>query len=192
MVRFGWFAVLSGLVLVASTLAPAMPLQQWFDPEPTAYRLEVDKRQRVMHLWREDHLLRSFRIALGKQPNGSKQHRGDGRTPVGRYYIGDKRPSRRFKKFLALTYPNVSDAERALQQNLIDQELWADILFATLERALPPQNTPLGGGVGIHGYGGREELPIDWTEGCIAVSDSEIDYLYEIVPVGTPVDIREE
>lgn len=145
-----------------------------------------------MHLWQQDRLVRSFRIALGKQPNGAKQHRGDSRTPVGRYYIGDKRPSRRFYKFLALTYPNIADAERGLERNLIDQQLWADILFAQLERTLPPQNTLLGGGVGIHGYGGRVELPIDWTEGCIAVSDNDIDYLYETVPVGTPVDIHEE
>ncbi|GBD27501.1 hypothetical protein HRbin30_02851 [bacterium HR30] len=188
----GWLVLCSVFLGFLSARASAMPLRQWFEPQPSSYRLEVSKRARVMHLWQQDQLLRTFRVALGKQPNGTKQYRGDRRTPVGRYYIGDKRPSRRFHKFLALTYPNLSDAERGLSQNLIDQELWADILFAHLERTLPPQNTLLGGGVGIHGYGGRIELPIDWTEGCIAVSDQDIDYLYEILPVGTPVDIREE
>ncbi len=188
----GWFLGIATILLALAPTSRAMPLRQWFEPRPWSYRLEVDKRGRLMHLWQQDLLVRSFRIALGKQPNGTKQYRGDSRTPVGRYYIGDKRPSRRFRKFLALTYPNLSDAERGLERQLIDQQLWADILFAHLQRTLPPQHTLLGGGVGIHGYGGRAELPIDWTEGCIAVSDSDIDYLYELVPVGTPVDIREE
>ncbi|GIW43518.1 MAG: hypothetical protein KatS3mg077_0800 [Candidatus Binatia bacterium] len=189
--RFEWLLA-ACIVFAVGKTGFSLPLRQWFEPSPSSYRLEIDKRSRVMRLWEAERLVRTFRIALGKQPNGAKQHRGDGRTPVGRYYIGDKRPSRRFHKFLALSYPNLGDAERGLQQHLIDQDLWADILFAHLERTLPPQNTLLGGGVGIHGYGGRVELPIDWTEGCIAVTDSEIDYLYETLPLGTPVDIREE
>jgi murein L,D-transpeptidase YafK len=190
MMRVAWFFLALGLVC-AGRSANALPLEHWFELVPSPYRLEVAKGAREMRLWEGERLIRRFRIALGKQPNGAKEYRGDGRTPVGRYYIGDKRPSRRFHKFLALSYPNLADAERGFQRQLIGQEAWADILFAHLEQALPPQNTLLGGGVGIHGYGNRPELPVDWTEGCIAVSNDEIDYLYETLPVGTPVEIRD-
>lgn len=192
MTRIGWLWSFAGtFLLVASAASPLLAWPSWFHPTVSPYRLEVQKAARSMALWQGDHLVRRFRVVLGKQPNGSKQTRGDGRTPVGRYYIGDKWPSRRFHKFLALSYPNLADAERGLERQLIDQYVWADVLFAQLERTLPPQNTPLGGGVGIHGHGGRAELPVDWTEGCIAVSNEEIDFLYDTVPVGTPVDIRE-
>ncbi|MFN8643265.1 MAG: L,D-transpeptidase [Candidatus Binatia bacterium] len=55
----------------------------------------------------------------------------------------------------------------------------------------PPPRTRLGGMVGIHGFGSRDYVPIDWTEGCIAVSNEEIEYLYDLTPVGTPVIINE-
>jgi len=159
------------------------------DAEPSPYRIEIHKSARHMQLWYGGTVLRSFVVALGKEPNGSKEMRGDYRTPVGRYYIVEKKPSRKFHRFLGLNYPNLQDAERALRRGWIDEPLWAEIFFADLNRTVPPQTTLLGGRVGIHGYGGRPELPIDWTEGCVAVRDAEIEYLYETLPLGTRVDI---
>lgn len=151
--------------------------------------IQVRKSDRELVLQERDRVLRRFPIVLGKQPTGGKVHRGDMRTPVGRYYISEKRPSSRFRRFLEISYPNIDDAERALGYKLIDADQWADIFFANLQHTAPPQNTLLGGRVGIHGHGGRVEVPIDWTQGCIAVSDQDIDYLYEVVPVGTTVEI---
>lgn len=188
----GWLGWIATLFVIAQAAAQTQGVawERWLDLPSVSYRLEIHKAARQMHLWSGSHLLRSFSVALGKQPNGSKERRGDGRTPVGRYYIVEKKPSRKFRRFLGLNYPNVHDAERALARGWIDEAVWTEIFFADLNRTVPPQTTPLGGRIGIHGYGGRKELPIDWTEGCIAVRDQEIDELYELLPLGTPVDIH--
>ena len=68
---------------------------------------------------------------------------------------------------------------------------WAEIYLANLRREVPPWGTPLGGRVGIHGYGGRPLVQVDWTEGCIAISDEAIDFLWDHVSIGTPVIINE-
>jgi murein L,D-transpeptidase YafK len=159
--------------------------------EENKIAIHVRKSTREMWLQDGERITRHFTIALGKQPNGGKLHRGDGRTPEGRYYVCEKKTNSRFRKFLGLSYPNVDDAERGLNDKLITADEWADIFFANLRLSRPPWDTLLGGQVGIHGYGGRAELPIDWTEGCIAVSNDDIDYLYDNVPLGTAVVIND-
>src|SRR5262249_6973764 len=85
--------------------------------------------------------------------------------------------------------PNINDAERAFASRLISADQWADIFFANVRQTVPPSWTVLGGHVGIHGYGDRAAVPVDWTLGCIAVSNADIEYLYDRVPLGTPVII---
>jgi murein L,D-transpeptidase YafK len=136
-------------------------------------------------------MIRQFRIALGQQPRYAKERQGDSRTPVGQYYVSERHAESAFHRFLGLSYPNVDDAERGYQHRLIDANEWADIFFANLRGDAPPWYTSLGGRVGIHGYGGRPYLPIDWTEGCIAVSDDEIEFIFDRAPIGTPVIINE-
>ncbi len=154
----------------------------------------------VIQIWKSRHELlleqqgqppRSFRVALGLNPEGDKLVRGDNRTPNGQYYICEKRPSSRFRRFLGISYPNIEDADKAFERKLITAEEWVDIFAANVRLSVPPFRTALGGRVGIHGYGGRQVLPVDWTEGCIAVSDRDIDYLYDRVSIGTPVIINE-
>ena len=152
-----------------------------------ALTIQVHKTRHELLLQEGDKVLRTFQVALGRDHAASKLYRGDGRTPEGRYYICEKHPNSRFRRFLGISYPNIDDAERAYDERLISADEWADIFFANLQQTVPPWSTALGGRVGIHGYGGREELPIDWTEGCIAVRDADIDYLYDVVPLGTPV-----
>ena len=153
--------------------------------------IEVWKGRRQMELREGGQIVRRFMIALGGEPRDSKQVRGDRRTPVGRYYVCDKLVRSRYRRFLGLSYPNIDDAERAYTTRLINANQWADIFFANLRGGIPPWGTALGGRVGIHGYGGRPLIPVDWTEGCIAVADGDIDFLYDRVSVGTPVVINE-
>lgn len=153
--------------------------------------VEVWKGSRRMELRQGETVVRRFTVSLGMQPQQTKQVQGDSRTPVGRYYVCDKIVSSRFRRFLGLSYPNVDDAERGYGARLIDARQWADIFFANLRGGIPPWRTPLGGRVGIHGFGGRPYIPVDWTQGCIAIADEEIDYLYDRVSVGTPVIINE-
>lgn len=154
-----------------------------------ALAIHVHKARHEMVLQEGDDVLRALTVALGKDHTAGKLYRGDGRTPEGRYYICEKRANSRFRRFLGISYPNVDDAEKAYTGHLISADEWADIFFANLQQTVPPFSTALGGRVGIHGYGGREEIPVDWTEGCIAVTNADIDYLYDVVPLGTPVII---
>jgi len=140
--------------------------------------------------------VRTYHVSLGISPIGPKTVRGDGKTPVGVYTVYEKRPSDRFRWFLALNYPAKEDADRAFAANRISADTWADIWIADKTGHEPPWDTPLGAFVGIHGTGatGRTaklRLASDWTDGCIAVSDRDIDELYEMIPVGTVVEIRE-
>ena len=178
----------AGAMTVASVLAVG---QAWPTSlgSQSALSIHVHKARHELVLQEGDQVLRTFQVALGRNYAASKLYRGDGRTPEGRYYVCEKHPNSRFRRFLGISYPNIDDAERAYDERLISADEWADIFFATLQQSVPPWSTALGGRVGIHGYGGREELPIDWTEGCIAVRDADIDYLYDVVPLGTPVII---
>lgn len=153
--------------------------------------IRVWKGRHELWLQDGDRIVKKFPVALGKEPTAGKLVRGDGRTPEGRYYICEKRSRSRFHRFLGISYPNIDDAERAYAEHLINADEWADIFFANLQLGTPPWSTVLGGRVGIHGYGGRPLIPIDWTQGCIAVSDADIEYLYDRVPLGTPVVISE-
>jgi murein L,D-transpeptidase YafK len=153
--------------------------------------LRVWKGRHEMWLEEGNRVLRKFEVALGKDPTTGKLSQGDGRTPQGDYYICEKRPRSRFHRFLGISYPNVDDAERAFAERLISADEWADIFFANLHETTPPWSTAMGGRVGIHGYGGRSPIPADWTQGCIAVSDADIDYLYDRVRLGTRVTISE-
>ncbi|MBI3781957.1 MAG: L,D-transpeptidase [Deltaproteobacteria bacterium] len=187
--RLGWTfgclvvgVVVAVIVMGSRNACPA-------SSEESRLAIYVHKSARELLLQDGERVLRSFPIVLGTDPKGGKLYRGDGRTPEGTYYIGEKRPNSRFRRFLGISYPNITDAERAVQDKLINDDQWADIFFANLNNTMPPANTSLGGRVGIHGFGGRPEMPIDWTEGCIAVPDGDIDYLYDTVPLGTPVII---
>jgi murein L,D-transpeptidase YafK len=170
----------------ASNLAAADDIE-----DSDRFVLRVWKGRREMELLRDQELVRRFPIVLGSDPRQSKRLQGDGRTPVGEYVIQEKHPSNRFHLFLGLNYPNIDDAERGYDDGLIDPNQWVDIFFANARRRLPPWNTRLGGQVGIHGFGDRPLIPIDWTKGCIAISNEEIEYLYHQLPVGTPVIIHE-
>jgi len=185
----GWTSVLALATLVVSALATQAGAQG-------ALRLVILKRQHLLEVVQGDRILRLYRVSLGFSPFGAKQIRGDGKTPVGIYMVYDKRPSDRFRWFLALNYPASQDADRAFNAGLISADTWADIYLAEKRGDRPPFSTALGGLVGIHGTGagGRKaqlRLISDWTDGCIALADRDIDELYATIPVGTTVEIRE-
>ncbi len=189
--RCGWRGLVYVGVIGISVMAAAQAWSARADEYTPELSLRVWKQRHEMWLQEGDQVLRKFQVALGRDLNAGKLFRGDGRTPEGTYYICQKRPQSRFRRFLGISYPNVDDAERAFAQRLISADEWASIFFANLDRTTPPWSTLMGGRVGIHGYGGRPYTPADWTLGCIAVSDADIDYLYDRVPLGTPVVISE-
>lgn len=150
-------------------------------PLPQA-RIVVRKAERRLDLLDGDRTVRSFRIALGGEPEGHKQREGDGRTPEGTYRICTRLERSRFHLFMGLDYPAPADA--AGRTDVTDAERDA-IASAHRTGGVPPWGTVLGGAVGIHGGGSHR----DWTLGCIAVEDAEIEELFLLTADGTPVTV---
>ena len=132
----------------------------------------VDKSDRLLVVYRRGQAIRAYRgLQFGDAPYGHKQFQGDERTPEGRYSIDTRNPQSAFHLSLRISYPN--DHDRA---------------FAAAYGRSP------GGDIFIHGqpnaFLGRPTLRNDWTAGCIAVADAEIEELWRITPTGTQVEIR--
>lgn len=144
-----------------------------------------------------DVTLRTFKVAFGSGGKKAKLREGDHTTPKGTYSINIVRDSERFHLFMQLNYPNMNDAQRALKTKLISRKQYQDILDAQLEGRMPPQNTGLGGAIGIHGIGveTKDKIEIhqlaDWTQGCIAMRNDEVEVLSRYISRGTKVTITD-
>jgi murein L,D-transpeptidase YafK len=132
-----------------------------------ANRIVVDKARRQMLLLRGESILRSYRIALGREPIGHKFCEGDGRTPEGRYTIDRRNPKSKYHLSLHISYPNAGDVARA-QAAGVDP----------------------GGDIMIHGLKDGMPAPGDWTQGCIAITNEEMDEVWNLVADGTPIEIH--
>ena len=133
---------------------------------PEVTQIEVNKAERKMYLLHGDKVLKAYNVALGFMPEGHKQFEGDGKTPEGTYYISHRNPNSEFHLSLGISYPN--DADRA---------------FAT------QNGKPTGGDIYIHGGPNRKVTKRDWTAGCIAVTDRQMETIYSMVKPGTPIQI---
>jgi len=131
-------------------------------------------------------LERTYRIGLGLSPVGDKIREGDRRIPEGEFYILTRNTKSAFYLSLGLSYPNAAHAERGLRDGLISRAQYDTIIHALRAKKAPPQNTPLGGQIYIHGNGSRS----DWTWGCVALENEDIRELFDAVSVGTPVTIQ--
>jgi murein L,D-transpeptidase YafK len=133
-------------------------------------RLVIHKGRRQMAAYRGQALLKVYRVAVGMGGAGPKRYAGDLRTPEGRYFIGGRHPSRRYHRFLLISYPNRKDRRR----------------YRRLKRQgrIPP-GRGIGSAVGIHGerrgFALLDHKLFDWTRGCVAVDDDEIEELYRSV-----------
>jgi murein L,D-transpeptidase YafK len=111
-------------------------------------------------------------VGLGPNPTGHKQAEGDGKTPEGWYRSSDK-PWSSFYKAIAVHYPNTTDAQKAQAEGRLDAQTVAQVRHAIRADRKPPQTTPVGGEILIHGGGGST----DWTLGCIAMDNASLDTL---------------
>ncbi len=161
------------------------------------YEIEIDKGNRQLIVRSGDEVLKVFSVAVGRGGAGDKQRTGDNKTPVGTYRVVGFNPSNRFDYFVRLNYPNVKDAFYGLRNEVITRDEFDRIVTALRGGRLPPQNTALGGAIGIHGIG--EQTPtklrihdrMDWTEGCIALRNEQVRELRHYLGIGTRVVIRE-
>ena len=149
-------------------------------------RLVVRKEARVLELYDGSRLVKTYSVVLGFAPEGDKEKEGDGKTPEGEFYVFTKNAKSQFHLSLGISYPAKDDAIRGLQSGVISKTEHDDIAKAIDSRKMPPQKTALGGEIYIHGAGTAS----DWTWGCVAMNNQEIEELFEAVPVGTRVEIR--
>ena len=154
-------------------------------PKDIRRRIEVQKSSRELTYYDGEGHSQKYRAALGFQPKGHKAVEGDGATPEGEYYVCLKNPKSGYFLSLGISYPGPQDAERGLKEGLISQEEHDAILKAHEERSTPPWKTALGGEVFIHGRGAAA----DWTAGCVALEDPDMQELFDRVDVGIPVVI---
>lgn len=139
-----------------------------------ADKILVEKKERRLSLWRNGVLLKNYRVALGPQPLGHKQQEGDGRTPEGTYRIDWRNPNSKFHLSLHISYPDAQDKARAASAGV----------------------SP-GGDIMIHGLPngyveslGTLHYSSDWTQGCIAVNNEEIEEIWGTVDDGVSVEIQ--
>ncbi len=191
-----WVVLLG--VLVLGTISPtAIAAASSDDFTFNVTSIVVRKAEQLLELFRNGSRIKAYRICLGSNPIGAKTCVGDRKTPEGDYFVCYKSTGSRFWRFLGLSYPGEEDARRAFEQGAISLDKRNLIIDSIREGKRPPWDTELGGWVGIHGYPTDEYLrrwcaillpkPDNWTDGCIAMWNSEIEELYSLVPVGTPV-----
>jgi murein L,D-transpeptidase YafK len=139
----------------------------------TVEKVLVIKSARQLQLISAGEPFKSYRISLGKQPNGPKQREGDKRTPEGLYWLDWRKVSDRYNLAMHVSYPNVSDAARARREGVEP-----------------------GGMIMIHGTPLNDEYPewyfhtLDWTEGCIAMKNADMREVWSLVKDGTMIEIR--
>lgn len=148
--------------------------------------LVVYKHDRRLELYDGDTLVKSYRVGLGLDPVSPKAREGDRATPEGVYRTCAKNPNSTYSQAMVLNYPNRADADRGLKAGMISRKQHDAIVSADDASQCPPFNTALGGLVEIHGKGSQS----DWTWGCIALDDPDIEELYNALPVGTRVTIK--
>lgn len=186
------FAICSVLTTCLSALSLGEQSGTYL-PEGEAWIvIDTARRQMVVKAQRSQN---EYRVALGPSPDEPKRIEGDGATPRGRYSICNRFRSERFHRFLALSYPSHEDAKRGLSERLLSPLDVAKVVESHSKGVCPNWESPLGGHIGIHGWGRNETIAErhaagdDWTDGCIGVTNLEIEAIFDRVQVGTAVII---
>lgn len=166
-----------GLVTLALFAIATLDLQSQSASEPplppfaTADKVIVLKRERKLLLTKDGEVLKAYAVSLGANPVGPKIRQGDSRTPEGNYVLDGRNAQSQFHRSIHISYPNPHDLLRARRLGV-----------------------PPGGNLFIHGepndYHGTYQHPGDWTEGCIAVTNAEMDEIWRAVIDGTPIEIK--
>jgi murein L,D-transpeptidase YafK len=181
--RLGSLLLACGLSL--SLAADAPDGEHWLLVDTVNLRLMVMQGSEVVQSYED--------ISIGRDGVSRDKVRGDRRTPIGRFRIAWIREESGFHRFLGLDYPDRRRAWRARENLQLEEGDWDAIRRAHERGEVPPQNTGLGGQIGIHGIGGGDPKIhglYNWTNGCVALTNEQLDDLMQWVHIGTRVDIR--
>ena len=167
--RLFWIVLLASLatlVIYYFYPEPGLPADTEID------KLVVLKGERIMHAYSNGSVIRTYKISLGKNSVGHKQAEGDYRTPEGDYFINSRNDESGYHRNLGISYPNKADRDAAMKSNVSPG---GDIKIHGLRNGL--------------GFIGKFQRWNDWTAGCIAITDAEVDELADRVRLGTPITI---
>jgi murein L,D-transpeptidase YafK len=160
-------------VFILASSTPSNHAQQTPSHTTQADRILVVKSTHTMTLYADGKVLKTYHVWLGRGPDNAKQQKGDNETPEGTYTIIGRNPHSAAHLSLHISYPNAADRERARKLGV---DPGGDIMI----HGLPPGNDWIKPG---------QQLA-DWTYGCIALTDLEMDEVWKLVPTGTPIEIR--
>jgi murein L,D-transpeptidase YafK len=167
------------LLVISAALIVAIAIALHFSSKRPALQQRVAKvvvlktQHKLLLLDAGNNVIRSYAIAIGRGGLQPKERQGDHKTPEGFYIVDRRKENSRFHRALHVSYPNDSDRERAQRLGV---DPGGDIMIHGIENGL--------------GWVGRLHRVVDWTDGCVAVTDPEIEEIWAAVPDGTPVEIR--
>jgi murein L,D-transpeptidase YafK len=141
--------------------------------KPKADAVIVVKNERTLSLLRDGKVIRTYKVALGGTPVGAKERQGDHKTPEGHYVLDRRNPKSQFHKSIHVSYPKAEEVRKARESGYSPG---GDIMIHGLPNG--------------RGWLGAVHRAMNWTDGCIAVTDDEMDEIWNLVPDGTPIEIK--
>lgn len=164
------------------------------EPEPDERWVLVDTDQHDLVVYTGEQPTATFNgLAIGRGGVSEARTRGDRTTPLGEFRIDRIHDQSQFRLFLGLDYPRIAHADAAFREGRMKREEYREFLDRTIRNGRTPQDSSLGGHIGIHGLGDSDEdlhRVANWTDGCIALDDAQIEALSSMVGIGTRVIIR--
>lgn len=143
------------------------------------YLLVVEKSRYELSVYDDEGWVATYPVVFGNKDQGDKMQEGDRKTPEGNFTIVSKKVHAKWDRFMLLDYPTKESYEKFNQRKA---------------KGLIPQQATIGGGIGIHGTWPREGYAIDrydnWTQGCISMKNEDVEELYNMIPVGTKIQIK--
>ena len=180
-----YLILLTGLVGLSLINYSVRANEIWIDVDTAKHTLSVMQGDTVQTVFEN--------VAIGRFGTTWFKKTKDDKTPLGKFRVGWINENSRYYRFFGLDYPNRETADRAWNENRITQETWRSIIKAINNEKTPPQNTPLGGYIGIHGIGNGDQKvhhQFNWTNGCVALTNEQIDQLSEWLKPGVMVEIH--
>lgn len=169
--------VIAGSVVIAAILVLLWAVNRPVDPPLadgiTADFILVEKSAHRMTLYADGQEIRSYRVSLGRGGPAPKQREGDRLVPEGRYHIDARNPASAYHLSLKISYPDAADQAAAAARS---ESAGSNIMIHGIRNGL--------------GWLGRAHLLVNWTAGCVAVTNSEMEEIWRVVPNGTPIEIR--
>jgi murein L,D-transpeptidase YafK len=168
----GFHRIVSTTIALLSLVQASIGIDR-LPPNARADKVVVFKEKHLLILLEQDRVLKSYRIALGGQPRGPKQREGDHRTPEGIYVLDRRNDRSRFYRSIHISYPNAQDRRNATSHGVSPG---GDVMVHGLPNGM--------------GWIGSAHRARDWTDGCIAVANEEMDEIWRVVLDGTPIEIK--